>query len=254
MRQLTSRPFGVNLALLYLQSDDSIVDHVIGEGVRFVTTSAGDPFKYIDRLKKGGLTVYHSVPSLAAAQKAVRAGVDGLIVEGSESGAVRNPNEIGTIVLLQLVRAAVALPIVAAGGIADGRGMAAAFALGAEGIQMGTRLVASVESPVHKNYKTAILNAGDTGTLIVNRNGKPCMRVLRTALAERLEAGEGNFKEVFGQTQRAYFEGDLEAGIVSAGQSSAVIDQIKTTAEIIEETMSGFSGICARMGKQAVVS
>src|SRR5512144_2983779 len=148
MRDLTDKPFGVNIAQAFVR-DPGIVDFVVGQGVKFVTTSAGDPRKYTSQLKAAGLTVFHVVPSLDAAQKAVDAGVDGLVVEGGEGGGFKNPRDVATMVLLPLVRSRVDVPIIAAGGICDGASMAAAFALGAEGVQMGTRMVSSLESPVH---------------------------------------------------------------------------------------------------------
>ena len=147
MRELTSRPFGVNIAQAFVR-DPGIADFVVEQGVRFVTTSAGDPTKYTATLKKAGLTVFHVVPTLAAALKAVDAGVDGLVVEGGEGGGFKNPRDVSTMVLVPLVAEHVDVPIIAAGGITDGAGMAAAFSLGAGGVQMGTRMVASAESPV----------------------------------------------------------------------------------------------------------
>ena len=167
-RAVTDRPFGVNLAIKFLKSDEAIerevLDWVTGCGVRFVTTSAGDPRRYIARLKDAGLTVYQTVPSLEGALRAEDCGLDGLIVEGGESGGVRGPEPVHTFVNLQAVRQRTDLPIVAAGGIANGAGMAAAFALGAEAVAMGTRFVASAESPVHDNYKAAIV--GSTPALL----------------------------------------------------------------------------------------
>ena len=148
MAELTEKPFGVNLPLLFLQ-DDSMVDFCVSHGVKFVTTSAGDPSKYIETLKYAGITVYHAVPSVQGAVKAANAGVDGLVVEGTEGGGFKNPEEVGLLVLIQAIRKELELPIIAAGGIVDGTGMAAVFAAGAEGIQMGTRFVSSKESPVH---------------------------------------------------------------------------------------------------------
>ena len=144
MPGLTNKPFGVNLPILFL-SDDRMVDIVVKAGVKFVTTSAGDPGKYIHILKDAGITVFHAVPSLAGAMKAVNAGVDGLVVEGTEGGGFKASEEVGLQVLIQSIKKKTDLPIVAAGGIVDGIGMAAAFAAGAEGIQMGTRFVSSLE-------------------------------------------------------------------------------------------------------------
>ena len=142
MRDLTDRPFGVNIAQAFVR-DPSIADFVVDQGVRFVSTSAGNPNKYTSTLKSAGLTVFHVVPTLAGALKAVEAGVDGLIVEGGEGGGFKNVNDVASMVLLPLVRSKVDVPIIAAGGIVDGSSMAAAFALGAEGVQMGTRMVSA---------------------------------------------------------------------------------------------------------------
>ncbi|MBT7371553.1 MAG: nitronate monooxygenase, partial [Gammaproteobacteria bacterium] len=166
MRDLTDKPFGVNIAQAFVR-DPNIAQFVIDQGIKFVTTSAGSPTKYTADLKAAGLIVFHVVPTLRAAIKAVEAGVDGLIVEGGEGGGFKNPKEVASMVLLPLVRSKTDIPIVAAGGIVDGRTMAAAFALGAEGVQMGTRMVAAAESPVHENWKNAIVDAEETGTVFL---------------------------------------------------------------------------------------
>ena len=140
MAELTDKPFGVNLPLMFLR-DESMIELVLEQGIKFVTTSAGDPGKYIHILKDAGIKVFHAVPSVAGAIKAVDAGVDGLVIEGTEGGGFKSPEEVGLIVLIQAIRKHTNLPIVAAGGIVDGIGMASAFAAGAEGIQMGTRFV-----------------------------------------------------------------------------------------------------------------
>ena len=163
MSELTDKPFGVNLPLLFLR-DESMVEFCVQHGVQFVTTSAGDPSKYIDILKYAGITVYHAVPSVEGAIKAADCGVDGLVVEGTEGGGFKSPEEVGLFVLIQAIRKKIDLPIIAAGGIADGAGMAAAFAVGAEGIQMGTRFVSSKESPVHENFKNYIFDSSLNGT------------------------------------------------------------------------------------------
>jgi enoyl-[acyl-carrier protein] reductase II len=157
MRDLTDQPFGVNIAQLLVR-DPAIVDFVVAQGVRFVTTSAGDPRVYTKKLKEAGLTVFHVVPSLSAALKAIAAGVDGLVVEGGEGGGFKNPLDVATMVLLPLVCSKVDVPVIAAGGICDGPSMAAAFALGAEGVQMGSRMVSAAESPVHDNYKKLVVD------------------------------------------------------------------------------------------------
>jgi enoyl-[acyl-carrier protein] reductase II len=201
MRTLTDKPFGVNIAQAFVR-DPNIAQFVIDQGVTFVTTSAGSPTRYTDQLKSAGLTVFHVVPTLAAALKAVAAGVDGLIVEGGEGGGFKNPNEVASMVLLPLVRAKVDVPIIAAGGMVDGASMAAAFALGAEGIQMGTRMVSALESPVHQNWKDAIVDAEETGTVFLNKFHSPALRALRTERTARLEAtSESNIMPEFGNAQ-----------------------------------------------------
>ena len=167
MSKMTDKPFGVNLPLLFLK-DDSMVNFCVDAGVKFVTTSAGDPTKYVGVLKDAGITVYHAVPSLDGALKAANAGVDGLVVEGTEGGGFKSPIEVGLLVLLQSIRQHINIPMIAAGGIVDGAGMAAVFAAGAEGIQMGTRFVSSLESPVHDNFKNKIIDSAIDGTYTVS--------------------------------------------------------------------------------------
>ena len=187
MRRLTSKPFGVNIAQAFVRDPD-IVSFVVDQGVKFVTTSAGDPRKYCAALKEAGLTVFHVVPSLSAAIKAVEAGVDGLVVEGGEGGGFKNPRDVASMVLIPLVCSKLDVPVIAAGGIVDGRTMAAAFALGAEGVQMGTRMVSAAESPVHANWKRAILDAKETDTVFLNRFGPgPALRALRTEKTTEFE-------------------------------------------------------------------
>jgi enoyl-[acyl-carrier protein] reductase II len=180
MKELTDKPFGVNIAQAFVADPATIVDFVIEQGVRFVTTSAGSPARYTSALKGAGLTVFHVVPTMRAAQKAVDAGVDGLIVEGGEGGGFKNPRPVSTMVLLPAITAAFDLPVIAAGGFLDGRTMAAALALGAEGVQMGTAMVSSAESPVHANWKQAIIDADETGTVFLNSHTSPGLRALRT--------------------------------------------------------------------------
>src|SRR5436189_3189904 len=217
MRDLTDKPFGVNIAMLFVR-DPGIVEFVIEQGVRFVTTSAGDPNRYTAQLKEAGLTVFHVVPTLATALKAVEAGVDGLVVEGGEGGGFKNPRDVASMVLLPLVRSKVDVPIVAAGGMLDGAAMAAAFALGAEGIQMGTRMVSSAESPVHDNWKNAVIAAAETDTVFLNRFAKPGLRALRTERTTRLEREEVVNMLEFGTAKDLYFGGDMEASLALGGQ------------------------------------
>ena len=250
MRTLTDKPFGVNIAQAFVR-DPAIADFVIEQGVTFVTTSAGSPTKYTAQLKSAGLTVFHVVPTLQAALKAVDAGVDGLIVEGSEGGGFKNPRDVATMVLLPLVRSKVDVPIIAAGGFVDGKTMAAAFAMGAEGIQMGTRMVSAAESPVHRNWKEAIVNAEETGTVFLNRFHSPALRALRTERTTRLEATiEDNIMPQFGEAKALYFGGDMEAAIPLSGQVAGRIESVEPVAKIISETRDEFLDIIGQLGQQ----
>jgi enoyl-[acyl-carrier protein] reductase II len=240
MRDLTDKPFGVNIAQAFVR-DPNIAQFVIDQGVKFVTTSAGSPTKYTAQLKAGGLTVFHVVPTLKAALKAVDAGVDGLIVEGGEGGGFKNPNEVASMVLLPLVCSRVNVPVIAAGGFIDGKTMAAAFSLGAEGIQMGTRMVSATESPVHDNWKNAIVEAEETGTVFLNKFHSPALRALRTERTSRLERDpETNAMGEFGNAQDLYFGGDMEAAIPLSGQVAGRIESIKPVADILKETSVEF--------------
>ena len=213
---------------------------VIDQGVRFVTTSAGNPQAYTSQLKDAGLTVFHVVPTLKGALKAVEAGVDGLIVEGGEGGGFKNPDPVASMVLLPLVRSKVDVPIVAAGGIVDGRSMAAAFSLGAEGVQMGTRMVSAAESPVHDNWKNAIIAGTETDTILLNQRHSPALRALRTERSAALQFADNNVFGEFGDPQALYFGGDMNAAIALSGQVQGRIDEILPVAEILENCMDEF--------------
>jgi enoyl-[acyl-carrier protein] reductase II len=250
MQALTDKPFGVNFPLLFLK-DDAMLRFVIQSGVKFVTTSAGSPAKYIGPLKQAGLVVYHVVPTVAAAVGAVAAGVDGLVVEGAEGGGFKNPEEIASLVLLQGVRKAVDVPIVAAGGICDGRGMAAAFALGAEAVQMGTRFVSAAESPVHANYKNMIVSSRETDTVVLNRKGSPRVRALRTEAAQALYEDGEMPRTAMSRVRDVYFNGEMNAAPALAGQTVGLIDAVKPVQAIIDETVAEFFAIAGRMGGMA---
>ena len=223
MRDRTRKPWGVNIAQMFV-ADPHIVDFVAEQGVTFVTTSAGDPSRYTEQLHAAGITVFHVVPSLRAAQKAVDAGVDGLVVEGGEGGGFKSTRPVSTMVLLPQICRAFDLPVIAAGGITDGLSMAAAFALGAEGVQMGTRMVSAAESPVHDNYKRLIRDADATDTVMLSARSSPALRVMRTSFSESLEDEPS---VVMGQTVgmegvlRLYFEGTSRLGSPSAAKSPA---------------------------------
>jgi enoyl-[acyl-carrier protein] reductase II len=239
MHDLTDKPFGVNIAQAFVR-DPKIVDFVIDQGIRFVTTSAGSPMKYTAALKSAGLTVFHVIPTLKGALKAVEAGVDGLIVEGGEGGGFKNPRDVASMVLLPLVRSKVDVPIIAAGGMVDGATMAAAFTLGAEGVQMGTRMVSALESPVHENWKDAIVSAEETDTVFLNRRFGPGLRALRTDHTEELEYADQNVMGELGKAMDLYFGGDMNASIALTGQVAGRIDSVRPVADIIRETAKEF--------------
>ncbi|MEN9538120.1 MAG: hypothetical protein RLZZ126_355 [Pseudomonadota bacterium] len=251
LRRSEGLPFGVNLPIRFLK-DEAMLRYVCGlaedGALKFVTTSAGSPAKFIEPLKAAGAFVYHAVPTVDAALRCVDAGVDGLVVEGAEGGGFKNPEEVSTLVLLQAIRNRCDVPMIAAGGIVDGRGMAAAFACGAEGIQMGTRFVSCAESPVHLAYKAAIVEAKETGTVVLNKKGTPCIRTLKSKLTLEIhEAGVMSFETMKG-IRRVYFDGDMEAAPALAGQSAGLIDRVKTAQEIMDDTVTGFFEITARLG------
>lgn len=250
MRQLTDKPFGVNIAQAFVR-DPSIVDFIVDQGVKFATTSAGDPNRYCGPLKEAGLTVFHVVPNLAGAIKAINAGVDGLVVEGGEGGGFKNKDEVALMVLLPLIREKVDVPIIAAGGITCGRTMAAAFALGAEGVQMGTRMVSAAESPVHDNWKQSIIDAKETDTVFLNRHGQgPALRALKTERTKRLETQPSD--NIFGEMANAldlYFGGDMEAAIALSGQVAGRIDSVKPVKQIVDEIMAEFHAVADAISK-----
>ncbi len=251
MRDLTDKPFGVNIAQAFVR-DPGIANFVIDQGVRFVTTSAGSPTKYTGTLKQAGITVFHVVPTLRGARKAIDAGVDGLVVEGGEGGGFKNPRDVASMVLLPLVRSQVEVPIIAAGGIVDGATMAAAFALGAEGIQMGTRMVSSLESPVHENWKKAVVEARETDTVFLNRRFGPGLRALRTEHSESLEYADVNVMGEFGNAMKLYFGGDMNASIALSGQVAGRIDSIRPVAEIISEISEDFERTLREVGRRYI--
>ncbi|OCB28102.1 2-nitropropane dioxygenase [Mycobacterium malmoense] len=253
VRDITDRPVGANIALI-MNRDPATVDLLVANGIRFVTTSAGDPALFTGRLHDAGITVFHVVGTLAAARKAIDAGVDGLVVEGVEGGGFKNRFGASTMVLLPLVAAHVGVPIIAAGGICDARSMAAALVLGAEGVQMGTRLLASADSPVHGNLKSAVVAADETSTVLLPLDGTRMMRVIRTAAAERLDAAASSDDgaAALQRVQRLYFYGDLDASVANTGQVAGRIQDLPPAADIIEGMWAGcreaLAGAADRLG------
>jgi len=249
MRDLTDRPFGVNIAQMLVR-DPGIVDFIHDQGVRFVTTSAGDPAAYTAALHDAGITVFHVVPSLRAALKAVAAGVDGIVAEGGEGGGFKASRDVATMVLTPLVCASVDVPVVTAGGICDGRSMAAAFALGAEGVQLGTRMVSAAESPVHDRYKQLVVESPETGTVFLNRWHKPSFRVLATPRSEAYEQSDervalGTLDGIL----KLYFDGDLDGAFAFGGQVAGRIDEVVPVASIIGSMIDEFHETLDRLAR-----
>jgi enoyl-[acyl-carrier protein] reductase II len=246
VRGLTDGSVGANIALI-MNRDPAVVDLLVANDIRFVTTSAGDPALFTDRLHDAGITVFHVVGTLAAAKKAVDAGVDGLVVEGVEGGGVQEPIRgidhgaaaVGGGPCRRTDRRA--------GGICDARSMAAALVLGAEGVQMGTRLLASAESPVHGNLKRAVVQADEASTVLLPLEGRRMMRVIRTPAAERIDVStsSGAGGAALQRVQRLYFDGDMDASVANTGQVAGRIDDIPPAADIIKQMWTGCRQVLA---------
>ncbi|QZT62558.1 NAD(P)H-dependent flavin oxidoreductase [Mycolicibacterium austroafricanum] len=242
VRDLTDRPVAANLMIQGWKRDPSIVDTLAAAGVRHVFTSAGDPALFTARLHDAGMTVVHVVGSLKGALKAADAGVDALVVEGVEGGGFKSALGASTMVLLPLIADRVDLPIICAGGVCDARSGAAAVVLGAEGVQMGTRMLASVEAAVHTNFKDAIVAADDSGTVLLDVPGNPTMRVLRTGLAERIDEHPAD-AQLLGRITDLYFGGDMEASVANTGQVSSRITELQPVADIVRHTWRGIESV-----------
>ncbi len=240
MRELTDKPFGMNVALAFVKGHN-VIDFVIEQRIKFVTTSSGSPSLCTSAFQEAGIKVFHVVPTLDMALKALDAGVDGLLVEGGEGGGFKNPSPVSTMVLLPLIRSRTDVPIIAAGGITDGMSMAAAFAMGAEGVQLGTRMLTAAESPVHENWKNAVIAAKETDTVFLNQQSRPALRALRTERTGELALqGQIDFGANMANILDLYFGGDMEAAIPLIGQVCGRIDEAKPVKQIIDETMQGF--------------
>ena len=250
MRELTDKPFGMNVALSYVKGHN-VIDFVIEQGITFVTTSSGSPRVCTEAFQQAGIKVFHVVPTLDMALKAIDAGVDGLIVEGGEGGGFKNPSPVSTMVLLPLIRSRVDVPIIAAGGISDGVSMAGAFAMGAEGVQMGTRMLSCSDSPVHDNWKQAVVQAKETDTVFLNQESRPALRALRTERTAGLAPlGKFNVMENMANLQELYFGGDMEAAIPLSGQVAGRIDSIKSAKEVVHDTMADFHEVMQGLAGQ----
>ena len=249
-RQITKKPFGVNVMLMSPHADD-VAKVVVEEGVKVVTTGAGNPEKYMAMWKEAGIKVIPVVASVAMAKRMERIGADAVVAEGTESGG--HIGELTTMTLVPQVVDAVSIPVIAAGGIADGRGIAAAFMLGAEAVQMGTRFVVAKESTVHENYKQRIIKASDIDSTVTGRShGHPvrCLRNKMTREDIKLEQEGKSFEELeyltLGTLRKAVQEGDTMNGTVMAGQIAGMINKEQTCKEIIDEMMEQASSLLGR--------
>lgn len=238
-RRLTYKPFGVNVMLMSPNADE-VIDLIIEEKPAGITTGAGNPAKYMDRLKEAGIKVIPVVPTVALAQRMEKLGADAVIAEGTEAGG--HIGELTTMVLVPQVAEALNIPVIAAGGVADGRGIAASFALGAEGVQIGTRFICSEECNIHQNYKDAVLKAKDRDAVVTGRPTGHPVRTLKNKLAKKFlkMEKEGASPEELeklgaGALRLAVVEGDKDGGSFMAGQSAAMVREVKPCKEIVEE-------------------
>lgn len=248
-KQLTDKPFGVNVMLMNPYAD-KIMEIIIEEKVKLITTGAGNPGVYIEKLKNAGVKIFPVVASVALAVRLERAGVDGIIAEGTESGG--HVGETTTMALVPQVCDAVKIPVVAAGGIADGRGLAAALALGACGVQVGTCLLVSNECPIHENYKQAVIKAKDSDTVVTGRSLNTPVRILKNKMSRQyleLEKTAADRQEMekltLGALRRAVFDGDIQTGSVMMGQIAGMCKETKTLDEIFE-SMTAQCKVCAQ--------
>lgn len=245
-KSATDKAFGVNLPLIYPQVQDHI-DIILKEGVKIVFTSAGNPKKYTSFFKEKGIKVVHVVANVKFAQKCEEAGVDAVVAEGFEAGGHNGIEENTTMTLIPMVRKAISIPLIAAGGIGTGRGMLAAMALGADGVQIGSRFAASEESSGHAAFKKAIVDAKDGHTKLTLKQVMP-VRLIKNKFLNRVEELEfkGSTPEALkellgrGRAKKGMFEGDLDEGELEIGQISGLIDEIKSAAEILQEIIDEF--------------
>jgi len=246
-REATDKPFGVNLPLLY-PDVDKLIDILLRHEIKIVFTSAGNPAKYTSFFKDYGLTVVHVIANRKFALKAVQAGVDAIVAEGFEAGGHNGFEETTTLTLIPLIRQITDIPLLAAGGIATGRQMLAAIALGAEGVQVGSRFAASTESSAHESFKHKIVEAGEGDTRLQLKSLVP-VRLLKNAFADQVFQAElhgASSEELAGllgksRAKKGMFEGDMDEGELEIGQVSAIITEIKPAAEIIQEMMDEFN-------------
>ena len=245
-KKATNKPFGVNLPLLYPDIDKHL-SIILDEGVKIVFTSAGNPAKYTQFLKENGITVVHVIANVKFAKKAEEASVDAIVAEGFEAGGHNGREETTTMVLIPLIKQHVSIPVIAAGGIGSGNAMAAAFCLGAEGVQVGSRFAATKESSAHENFKNAIVSAGDGDTQLTLKEVTPVRLIKNQFYLEVQKAyAEGASPEKLnellgrGRAKKGMFLGDLNEGELEIGQVSSMISSIKTAKEVVDEMVLEF--------------
>ncbi len=246
-KELTDKPFGVNLMLMNPEVD-AMAEVIVEEGVKVVTTGAGSPAKYIPMWKEAGMMIIPVVSAVALAKKMESLGVDAVIAEGTESGG--HVGEMTTMTLVPQVIDAVSIPVIAAGGIGDGRQLAAAFALGACGVQLGTCLLVAEECPIHENYKDAVIKCKDNGTTVTGRIAGTPVRIIKNNMAREYikqeKAGADKMeleKFTLGSLRRAVFEGDVKTGSLMAGQVAGQVNEIKPIRAIFEEMYEGYKAV-----------
>jgi enoyl-[acyl-carrier protein] reductase II len=248
-KKATDKPFGVNVPMLYLQIDE-IMNIIVEEGVKIVFTSAGNPKTWTSFLKEKGITVVHVVSSVKFALKSQEAGVDAVVAEGFEAGGHNGREETTTFTLIPMVREKISIPLIAAGGIATGRGMLAAMVLGADGVQVGSRFVASEESSAHINFKQKVIDTLDGDTKLTLKELAP-VRLIKNKFYQEVEALYGEnptidqLKELLGRARakKGMFEGDLDDGELEIGQIAGLIHEIKPAAEIVKEIISEYESV-----------
>ena len=254
-KQATNKPFGVNIPLLYPNIEEHI-KIIIEEGVKIVFTSAGNPKIWTNHLKQHGIIVVHVVSALKFALKCVDAGVDAIVAEGFEAGGHNGKEETTTFVLIPQIKSSISLPIIAAGGIATGTQMAAAFTLGADGVQIGSRFVATFESSAHENFKNKIIQAKEGDTQLTLKQLTPVRLIKNKFFDEVIQAEQSGasieeLKNLLGKARakKGMFEGDLIDGELEIGQVSASINEIKSAAEVVNEIYSEFKSVIKKISQ-----